>query len=191
MISVSFRRVLRTAIGAALLAATASSLVACSAGGKAASSTETGTSTAAAAPTTTGPEPITAQEEEWIHDLTKLQKRLEKTAFQGGVITRSRLLSEARAYDRCKSSLGAEPSTRFHKPYELAKNACRRFHKAAVQLRKAAAAADASGAVVAGTEQQRIFDRAIERGTANAGNAVNRMSDAVARAEAVKESLPS
>ena len=68
---------------------------------------------------------------------------------------------------------------------------CRRFHRAAIQLRKAAATADASGAVVAGTQQQRDFNHALERGTAYAVNAVNRMSAAVAKAEAIRDTLPS
>jgi hypothetical protein len=40
------------------------------------------------------------------------------------VITRSRLLSEAKAYDRCKSTLRPEPSARFHAPHAIAKKAC-------------------------------------------------------------------
>ena len=45
--------------------------------------------------------------------------------------------------------------------------------------------------VVAGTQQQRDFNHALERGTAHAGNAVNRMSAAIAKAEAIRDTLPS
>jgi hypothetical protein len=44
---------------------------------------------------------------------------------------------------------------------------------------------------VAGTQQQRDFNHALERGTAYAVNAVNRMSAAVAKAEAIRDTLPS
>jgi hypothetical protein len=44
---------------------------------------------------------------------------------------------------------------------------------------------------VAGTQQQRDFNHALERGTAHAGNAVNRMSAAIAKAEAIRDTLPS
>jgi hypothetical protein len=184
------RRAAQKILASALVLTTAAGLAACSSAGaneKKAVATE---STARVPQTTTGPEPITTAEQEWLRGLSKLQKRLEKTAFQGGVVTRDRLLSEAKAYDRCKKSLGAQPSERFQDPYDKARNACRGFHRAAAQLRIAAANADASGAVIAGTQEQRNFNRALERGTTYAGNSVNRMSSAVAKAEAIKDALP-
>jgi hypothetical protein len=141
--------------------------------------------------TTTGPAPITAEETAWVRHLSKVEKHLEKTAFLGGVVTRSRMLAQAKVFAACRKRLEAAPSPRFERPFAKAKDACRTFRKAAVQLRVAAANVDASGAVIAGTAEEQNFDKAFERANANAGNAVNRFSAAVARAKAIRDSLPS
>ena len=151
-------------------------------------------STAAAVPTvatTTGPAPVTAEEVAWVRDLARIGKHLEKTAFQGGVVTRSRMLAQAKVFAACKKRLDEAPSLRFESPFAKAKSACRKFHKAAGQLRVAAANVDAGGAVLAGSAEEQRFNRAFERANAFAGNAVNRFSVAVTRAKAIRDSLPS
>jgi hypothetical protein len=62
------------------------------------------TTTAPATPaqTTTGPEPVTPAEAAWIRCVTKLEKRLEKTALRGGVVTPSLMLSQAKAFAACR-----------------------------------------------------------------------------------------
>jgi hypothetical protein len=147
--------------------------------------------TTVAAATTTGPAPLTAEETAWVRHLGKVEKHLEKTAFLGGAVTRSRMLGQARVFAACRKRLGPAPSLRFDRPFAMAKNACRKFRKAAEQLRIAAANADASGAVIAGTAEEQNFNRAFERANAYAGNAVNRFSTAVLRAKTIRDSLPS
>jgi len=155
-------------------------------------STTTPSTTSAPSETTTesAPEPITADEEQWVAALMKLQKRLEKTAFRSGVVTHARLLSDAKIYRGCNKQLGTEPSERFAPAFAAAARACRQFRKAGIQLDRAASNMDVSlGGVVAGTPQERAFNRAFGRGTEAAGNAVNTMSTAVSKAQAIQASL--
>jgi hypothetical protein len=188
---------LRIAVTAAALLTAATLPAACTSEGTAdvapatsSTTTVSETTTAPEAATTTAPEPITTEEKEWVGTLHRLKKRLQKTVFQGGVVTQARLLSDARIYAGCAKSLGSPPSARFARAHGTAKTACRQFRKAAAQLRTAAANVDASGAVVAGTPQEDAFNRAFERGNAYAGNALNKISKAVTRAEAIRDALP-
>lgn len=183
----------RAVLSGACSLTAAAVLVACSSGGTTgASATTAPPSTATTATeTTTAPEPITAEEEEWVRALHKLQKQLEKTVFRSGVVTERQLLSDAKVYDGCRKSLAKAPTARFSQPYEIAKKACRQLHEAAAQLRTAAANLDSSGAVIAGTAEEDNFNRAFKRGNALTGNAVNKMSRAVAKADAVRDRLPS
>jgi hypothetical protein len=179
----------------AALTAGAISLSACSSESReeapAATTTVTHTTQAAdPGPTTTGPEPISTEEKEWVRDLSKLERRLEKTAYRGGYITRSRMLADAKVYGSCKRGLRRAPSERFARPYEIAVNACEKFKKAAAELKTAAANVDSSGAVVVGTAAEENFNRAFEHANKHAGNAVNRLSAAVAKAKAIRGSLP-
>jgi hypothetical protein len=182
------RRGLQAVLTCAAVLATMA-LVACA--GTSTSKSVATTTQVSAAPTTTGPEPITAEEKEWVDGLTKLQKRLERRALRGGVVTRSRLLSDARLYNSCKRLVGTEPSARFDVAHRIARKACGRFHKAATELRTAARNLDANSAIVSGTPQERNFNRAFGRGFNYAGNGVDQMLTAVEKAEAVKDALPS
>ena len=155
-------------------------------------STTTGSTTTAPPETTTEPlpEPISAEEEEWVAALTQLQKRLEKVVFRSGVLTHARLVSNAKIYRSCKAKLGTEPSERFAPAFVAAEKACRQYRKAGVQLAKAASAMDVElGGVIAGTPEEDTFNRAFGRGTEAAGNAVNTMSSAVAQAQEIQASL--
>lgn len=154
-------------------------------------STTTGSTTTAPETTTEAlPEPITAEEEQWVASLATLQKRLEKVVLRAGVVTHARLVSDSKIYRSCKKRLGAEPSERFAPAYAAALQACRQFRKAGVQLAKAASNMDVElGGVVAGTPEEREFNRAFGRGTEAAGTAVNTMSSAVAQAEQIQASL--
>jgi hypothetical protein len=187
---------LRIAVTAAALLTAAALPAACTTGGTAdvapatSSTTTVSETTTAPEPVTTAPEPITTEEKEWVGTLHSVKKRLQKTLFQGGVVTQARLLSDARIYAGCAKSLDNRPSARFARAHDTAKTACRQFRKAAAQFRTAAANVDASGAVMAGTPQEDAFNRAFERGNAYAGNALNKLSKAVTRAGAIREALP-
>jgi hypothetical protein len=147
--------------------------------------------TSVAAATTTGPAPVTPEETAWVRHLAKVEKSLEKTAFLGGVVTRSRMLGQAKIFAACRKRLEPAPSSRFDRPFVMAKTACHKFRTAAAQLRIAAANVDAGGAVIAGTAEEQKFNRAFEHANAHSGNAVNRFSAAVARAKTIRDSLPS
>ena len=155
-------------------------------------STTTGSTTTAPPEATTEdlPEPITAEEEQWVASLAKLQKRLEKVVFRAGVVTHARLVADSKVYRSCMTKLGTEPSERFAPAFAAAAKACRQFRKAGVQLAKAASNMDVDlGGVVAGSPEEREFNRAFGRGTEAAGNAVNTMSSAVAQAQEIQASL--
>ncbi len=186
----------RSVIGVLLVATFV--LSACSSGDDddatpATTASPTTASTTTAPPETTTealPEPITAEEEEWVAALTQLQKRLEKVALRAGVVTHARLVSDAKVYRSCKAKLGTEPSERFAPAFVAAEKACRQFRKAGVQLATAASAMDVElGGVIAGTPEEDTFNRAFGRGTEAAGNAVNTMSRAVAQAQQIQASL--
>ena len=187
----SISREARGVLVAAVLVPLAVVLGGCSSSvGEEAGSTAPAETTVAVA-TTTGPAPVTAEETAWVRHLAKVEKSLEKTAFLGGVVTRSRMLGQAKIFAACRKRLAPPPSSRFDRPFTMAKSACRKFSKAAVQLRVAAANADAGGAVIAGTAEEQNFNKAFERANAYAGNGVNRLSAAVARAKIIRDSLPS
>jgi hypothetical protein len=101
------------------------------------------------------------------------------------------MLSQAKAFAACRKGLGSMPSSRFERPFAMAESSCRKFRKAAKPLRIASANVDASGAVEASTAAQDNFNRAFERAFAYTGNAVDRLSAAVAEAKAIEASLPS
>jgi hypothetical protein len=186
---------LRAALTAAVPLLTAAVVLgACSAGNTEASAPTTIPPVATASETTettTGPEPITAEEEAWVRSLHKLQKHLEKTVFRSGVVTERSLLYEASVYDVCRKSVGKAPSARFAKPHAIAAKACERFDRAAAELVEAAENLDAGGGVVAGTPEEDRFNRTFGRGTTLAGDAVNKMSAAVTKADAIRNKLPS
>jgi hypothetical protein len=168
-------------------------VAACSSGGdEKAAPTTTAPTTAAASQTSTetAPEPITAEEERWVPRLSKLKKKLEKVAFRGGVITRARLLSEAKVYRMCRKRLGTLPSERFRPAYRAAVKACRQFGNAATQSAKAAGLLGIGGGVEAGTPQERAFERALDRTIEAAGNGVNTMLRAVEKAQEIRATLP-
>jgi hypothetical protein len=184
------RRWFRAVLLAGALSAGAISLSACS---TATTEGAPATTTASASPaqTTTGPEPITSEEAAWVRRVTKLEKRLERTALRGGVVTQSLMLSQAKVFAACSKELGSMPSSRFSRPFADAESACRKLRKAAAQLRIASANVDASGAVEAGTSAEDNFNKAFELANAYAGNAVNRLSVAVVKAKTIRDSLPS
>jgi hypothetical protein len=184
------RRKARSVLAAGVLVPLAIALSGCSSRQAEEAASTAPAETTVAVATTTGPAPVTAEETAWVRHLAKVEKQLERTTLLGGVVTRSRMLAQAKGFAACRKRLEA-PSSRFEKPFAMAKGACRKFHKAAVQLRVAAANVDASGAVIAGTAEEQNFNRAFERANAHAGNAVNRFSAAVARAKTIRDSLPS
>jgi hypothetical protein len=106
-------------------------------------------------------------------------------------VTPSLMLSQAKAFGACRKGLGSMPSSRFEPPFGIAESSCGKFRKAAKQLRIASANVDASGAVEASSAAQDNFNRAFERAFAYTGNAVNRLSAAVAKAKTIEASLPS
>lgn len=187
----SIRREARSVLVAGVLVPLVIALSGCSSRQTKEAASTAAAETTVATTTTTGPAPVTAEETAWVRHVAKVEKHLEKTAFLGGVVTRSRMLGQAKVFAACRKRLETAPSSRFERPFAMAKSACRKFRNAAVQLRIAAANADASGAVIAGTAEAQNFSRALELANAYAGNAVNRYSAAVAGAKAIKDSLPS
>jgi hypothetical protein len=151
-------------------------------------STEAATSTTVA-PTTTGPGPLTAKELAWLAAAKKLESRIEKSATETQVfITRAKLLSYARTLRACSSELRriGTPSARLLPVHALVKQACQQLDKGAKCYATAAGAVDAGGAVVAGSPQERIFNRASECGLAGQGNGLNLLVEAVAKGDAIK-----
>jgi hypothetical protein len=78
------------------------------------------------------------------------------------------------------------PSDRLQPVNTIVKKACRTFDKGAKCFATAARVSDASGAVVAGTPEERTQNRALDCGFAAAGNGSNLLSDAENKGAEIK-----
>jgi hypothetical protein len=125
----------------------------------------------AVAVTKVAPEPITPAESAWLERVTTYE-RLDGDLTRGGRLTHAVMRRSIRVYAACTPMLAeaGEPG-RFAPALPQVEHACARLTKAARLLRQAVAASDPGGAVVAGTPEERRFDRALNGSFEAAGNA--------------------
>jgi hypothetical protein len=162
------------------------------AGHKTASSPASGRSTAASTPAPTAT-PLTAAELAWITAVTNLHHKVDKP-FQASsmTMTRAKMTELGNALRACHRELRrmAAPGTRLQPVYVMVTKACRTLDKGARCFAKAASVSDAAGATVAGTVETRIQNRSLSCGFAAQGNGSNLLSDAEAKAAAIKAQFP-
>jgi hypothetical protein len=158
------------------------------AGHKAAPAAASARSTAASTPAPTAT-PLTAAELAWIAGVTKLHHKVDKPFGASSMtMTRAKMTELGNALRACGRELrrmGA-PGTRLQPVYVMVTKACRTLDRGARCFAKAASVSDAAGATVAGTVQARIQNRSLSCGFAVQGNGSNRLSEAEAKAAAIK-----
>src|SRR5215472_8413389 len=158
------------------------------AGHQAAPAPASARSTAAGTPAPTAT-PLTAAELAWITALTNLHHKVDKPFGASSMtMTRAKMTELGNAQRACHRGLrrmGA-PGTRLQPVYVMVTKACQTLDRGARCFAKAASVSDAAGATVAGTVQARIQNRSLSCGFAAQGNGSNRLSDAEAKAAAIK-----
>jgi len=144
------------------------------------------TATSTPAPTAT---PLTAAELAWITAVTNLHHKVDKPFRASSMtMTRAKMTELGNALRACHRELrrmGA-PGTRLQPVYVMVTKACRALDRGARCFAKAASVSDAGGGTVAGTPAARIQNRSLSCGFAAQGNGSNLLSEAVAKAAAIK-----
>jgi hypothetical protein len=165
-------------------------------GGKTATSTaatQPNTTTATTvAPTTTTVPPMTAKEVAWLNAIRKLHKKIDKPFLPSNLnMTRSKMVELGNALAACSRELRrmGSPSDRLQPVNTVVKKACRIYDKGAKCFATAARVSDASGAVLAGSPEERTQKQAMDCGFAAQGNGGNLLDDAVAKAAAIEAQL--
>jgi hypothetical protein len=144
----------------------------------------------AAPATTTAPEPITAAETRWREQVGDYAERLDAEANRSGTITHAVMRRSARVYSACGPTLrrAGDPG-RFAPVAPQVERACARLTKAARLLGQAIAASGTGGTVVAGTAEERRFDRALGGAIEASGNAQYDLQRALEKAAAIETEL--
>jgi hypothetical protein len=147
------------------------------------------TATSTPAPTAT---PLTAAELAWITAVTNLHHKVDKPFRASSMtMTRAKMTELGNALRACHRELrrmGA-PGTRLQPVYVMVTKACRALDRGARCFAKAASVSDAGGGTVAGTVEARIQNRSLSCGFAAQGNGSNLLSEAEAKAAAIKVQL--
>jgi hypothetical protein len=150
--------------------------------------TTTSTTAAPTATPTTVP-PMTAEELAWLKAITRLHKRIDKAfSAQSVTLTRAKMVQLGNALGACSRELRriGSPSDRLQPVYTIVKKACRTFDKGAKCFATAARVSDASGAVLAGSAEERTQRRATDCGFAASGNGSNLLADAESKGAEIK-----
>jgi hypothetical protein len=162
-------------------------------GGKTATSTaatQPNTTTATTvAPTTTTVPPMTAKEVAWLNAIRKLHKKIDKPFLPSNLnMTRSKMVELGNALGACSRELRriGSPSDRLQPVNVVVKKACRTYDKGAQCFATAARVSDASGAVLAGSPEERTQQRAMDCGFAAQGNGGNLLDEAEAKAAVIE-----
>jgi hypothetical protein len=156
---------------------------------------QSGTSTATSTPTTSTPEPttttippLTAEEVAWLDGLTKLKETLQKKRDKIGAaattgLTRPLMVLLAKTLGGCSRELArlGTPSDRLQPVYALAKKACQQLGKAARCQATMARLSLPDGGVVAGSPQERPWNRAGDCVNAAEQNGVKLLEEADAK----------
>jgi hypothetical protein len=148
------------------------------------------TTTTTAAPTTTTVPPLNAKELAWLKALSRVRTKVEKSFEATGSmrVTRAILVESSdrlAAWSRQLRRMGA-PSDRLQPVYRLVRKVIRTYDKGAKCFARAARAVSAGGAVVAGTAEERIANKALDCGGAAEGNGANLLYKADAKGEDLK-----
>jgi hypothetical protein len=150
----------------------------------------TSTSTTVAPTTTTIP-PLTAEELAWLKGLSGVRTKVEKSFQAGGSgrLTRAIIVESGNklaGWSRQLRRLGAPPGDRLQPAYTLVRKVIVTYDKGAKCYARAAGAVSASGAVVAGTPEERIVNEGLDCGGAAEGNGTNLLYKADAKGDELK-----
>jgi hypothetical protein len=140
------------------------------------------------APTTTLP-PLTAKEAAWLKAIPKLHKKIDKPFAATSInMTRAKMVELGNALGACSRELRriGSPTDRLQPVHALVKKACRTYDKGAQCFATAARVSDASGAVLAGSPEERTQQQAMDCGFAAQGDGGNLLNDAEAKAAVVE-----
>ena len=151
------------------------------------------TTTATTAPTTAAVVPLTAEELAWLKAIPKLHNTIDKPFMASNInMTRAKMVELGTALGTCSRELRriGSPSARLQPVYVAVRTACRTYDKGAQCFATAARVSDASGAVVAGSPEERTQDRALDCGFAAQGDGGNLLTEAEAKATAIEAQLP-
>jgi hypothetical protein len=161
-------------------------------GGDSASSTAAPATTTAttAAPTTTTVPPLDTKEPAWLKGVSAVRTKVEKSiqAKGSGQLTRAIMVesgNQLAAWSRQLRRLGT-PSDRLQPAYTLVRKVIRTYDKGAKCYARAAGAVSASGAVVAGTPEERIVNESLDCAGAAEGNGTNLLYKADAKGDELK-----
>jgi hypothetical protein len=158
------------------------------AGHQAAPAPASARSTAASTPAPTAT-PLTAAELAWITAVTSLHHKVDKPFHASSMtMTRAKMTELGNALRACGRELrrmGA-PGSRLQPVYVMVTKACQALDRGARCFAKAASVSDAAGGTVAGTVEARIQNRSLSCGFAAQGNGSNLLSEAEAKAAAIK-----
>ena len=124
--------------------------------------------------------------------LTRYNERFEREYFRSGAVTHGSMRREARLVSDCGAMLrrAGDPG-RMAPAAKRVRRACERLDRAARLLEQAISVTDAGGAVVAGSDDDRIFDRAHGGAREAAGSAHYGLQRAQEIARDIKSKLPS
>jgi hypothetical protein len=163
---------------ACLTVAVVCAVLASGCGGEPATSTAASqpstTTTTMVAPTTTTVPPMTAEEVAWLKAIRNLHKKIDKPFMPSSInMTRAKMVELGNALGACSRELRriGSPSHRLQPVYVIVKKACRTYDKGAQCFATAARVSDASGAVLAGSPEERTQQRATDCGFAAQGEA--------------------
>ena len=159
-------------------------LVAGCAGGKPAPTRSTPSST---------PTPMTAAELAWVKAITELHQQIDKPFMPTNLImTRAKMRQLRDTMRSCQRELRliGSPGERLQPAYVLVTKACQTYSEGARCFARAARVSDASGAVEAGTPQERIQRRALDCGFAAYGNGSNILGEAETKAAEIRARYP-
>jgi hypothetical protein len=148
------------------------------------------TTTTTAAPTTTTVPPLNAKELAWLKGVSAVRTKVENSFKAKGPVSLTRAIvleynSQLASWGRQLRRLGA-PSDRLQPAYTLVRKVIRTYDKGAKCYARAAGAVSASGGVVVGTPEERIFEEAFDCGGAAEGNGTNLLYKADAKGKELK-----
>jgi hypothetical protein len=177
---------LRTAaLGASTLIALP--ILGCSRSGDQEAATTTQAPTTEQTTTDTGPQPITADEEMWVGEMTKLAARMKHAVLGTKVLTNSAMVKNAKAYSTCLPSLrrAGDPG-RFGPAANIAERACMKLNSAGNMMKKAVAIESAG--IETHTEADKYNDL-VGRSIDAQANAISVFERAKLRAQEIGQQL--
>jgi hypothetical protein len=174
---------------------------ACSGGDNAAEGTTEPTTTAATATepaTTTGPatttepavEPLTDEERAWARKVEKIRPRIDNRFNRNLTYTNITVRSLIRVLRTCKATLrDAGGSGRFGPAAQIARSACKRYETAAKNFETMLSVSFAGGGVLAGSPEEKIYNRAFDRALTAQSNGSHVMTRAEARIGQIRSEI--